>query len=126
VQHILKYRPSPNFLVISGDDQTTLGAIAYGGDGVISVISNAYPHEWSTMVRAALEGDYAKARNFNDMLQDIHPFLYCEGNPVGIKAACSVLGFCENNFRLPLVPMSAGNFEKLKIEMEKVGLLQVF
>jgi 4-hydroxy-tetrahydrodipicolinate synthase len=117
-QYLLKHRPSEDFLVLSGDDQITLGMLACGADGVISVIANAYPAEFSAMVRTALDGDLATAQFFNNMLHDIHPLLYAEGNPVGIKAAVSILGICENHFRLPLTPLSEANFEKLKKEME--------
>jgi 4-hydroxy-tetrahydrodipicolinate synthase len=112
-QYILKHRASEDFLVISGDDQITLGMIACGGDGVISVIANSHPEEFSTMVRAALSNDYATARYYNDLLHDIHPLLYCEGNPVGIKAAMAIKGLCQNELRLPLVPLSKGNYDKL-------------
>jgi 4-hydroxy-tetrahydrodipicolinate synthase len=117
--YIIKHRPSEDFLVISGDDPITLGIMACGGDGVISVIANSHPAEWSGMINAAMKGYNAKARFYNDMLQDIHNLLYVEGNPVGIKAAMNILGYCENECRLPLVPMSKGNFEKLKLEMQK-------
>lgn len=120
-QYILKHRPSEDFLVISGDDQITLGMLACGGDGVISVIANAYPKEFSTMTRAALSGDYKTACHYNDMLHDVHPLLYVEGNPVGVKAAVSILGLCENYLRLPLVPLSENNLEKLRHEMKLVG-----
>ena len=120
-QYIIKHRPSEDFLVISGDDQVTLGMIACGGDGVISVIANSHPAEFSGMVNAGLKNHFAKARHFNDMLHDIHPWLYVEGNPVGIKAAVNILGLCENELRLPLVPMSDGNYAKLKNEMEKAA-----
>ncbi len=116
-QYILKHRPSKDFLVISGDDQITLGMIACGGDGVISVIANAYPKEFAGMTRAAMSGDYKTAQHFNDLLHDVHPLLYIEGNPVGIKAAVSMMGLCENYLRLPLVPLSDSNIEKLKKEM---------
>jgi 4-hydroxy-tetrahydrodipicolinate synthase len=118
-QYILKHRPTEDFLVISGDDQITLGMLACGGDGVISVIANAFPAEWSGMVTAMMEEDYATARHYNDMLHDIHPLLYVEGNPVGIKAAMSILGLIDNTLRLPLVPMSAKNFEQLKRQIEQ-------
>jgi 4-hydroxy-tetrahydrodipicolinate synthase len=120
-QYIIKHRPTEDFLVISGDDQITLGMIACGGDGVISVIANSHPAEFSGMVRSALNNDYATARFYNDMLHDVHPLLYAEGNPVGIKAAVSILGLCENELRLPLVPMLGGNYDKLKIEMAKAN-----
>jgi 4-hydroxy-tetrahydrodipicolinate synthase len=118
-QYIIKHRPSDNFLVISGDDQITLGMLGCGGDGVISVISNAYPQEWAAMVRSALSGDYATARQLNNQLHDIHPLLYCEGNPVGIKAAMAIKGFCANELRLPLTPLSQNNYEKLALEIQK-------
>jgi 4-hydroxy-tetrahydrodipicolinate synthase len=116
-QYIIKHRASEDFLVLSGDDQITLGMIACGGEGVISVIANSHPKEFSNMVRAALNNDYAQARVLNNQLHDIHPLLYCEGNPVGIKAAMTILGFCENHLRLPLVPMGKANYDKLASEI---------
>ncbi|MBL7814031.1 MAG: 4-hydroxy-tetrahydrodipicolinate synthase [Saprospiraceae bacterium] len=118
-QYIIKHRASEDFLVLSGDDQITLGMIACGGDGVISVIANSHPAEFSGMVRAALAGDLTTARRLNDQLHDVHPLLYCEGNPVGIKAAMNILGLCDNQLRLPLVPMGKGNYDKLAAEIEK-------
>lgn len=118
-QYIIKHRASEDFLVLSGDDQITLGMIACGGDGVISVIANSHPAEFSEMVRAGLKGDFAKARQLNDLLHDIHPLLYCEGNPVGIKAAMNILGLCQNELRLPLVPMGKANYDKLALEIQK-------
>jgi 4-hydroxy-tetrahydrodipicolinate synthase len=114
-QYIIKHRPSEDFLVISGDDQITLGMVACGGDGVISVIANSHPTEFSGMIQAALNNDFSTARFYNDMLHDVHPLLYAEGNPV------SILGLCENELRLPLVPMLGGNYDKLKIEMAKAN-----
>ena len=118
-QYIIKHRASEDFLVLSGDDQITLGMVACGGDGVISVIANSHPTEFSGMVRAAFKGDYAEARRLNDMLHDIHPLLYCEGNPVGIKAAMNIIGLCEYELRLPLVPMGKSNYDKLAAEIAK-------
>ena len=71
------------------------------------------------MVSAGLKNHFAIARGYNDMLHDVHPWLYVEGNPVGIKAAVHILGLCENELRLPLVPLSQGNYDKLRGEMEK-------
>lgn len=121
-QYIIKHRASEDFLVLSGDDQITLGMIACGGDGVISVIANAHPKEFSGMVRAALNNDYAQARILNNQLHDIHPLLYCEGNPVGIKAAMNILGLCENHLRLPLVPMGKANYDKLASEIAQAKI----
>ncbi len=118
-QYIIKHRASEDFLVLSGDDQITLGMIACGGDGVISVIANSHPAEFSGMVRAALKNDFAQARVLNNLLHDIHPLLYCEGNPVGIKAAVNIIGLCENYLRLPLTPMGKSNYDKLTLEIQK-------
>jgi len=115
---MIKDRPD-HFSILSGDDPTCLPLIACGGDGVISVIANAYPRAFSGMVSAALEGDLKTANQLNEALMDIHQWLYCEGNPVGIKATLEQLGFCKRNVRLPLVPLSDKNFENLKIEMSR-------
>ncbi len=117
---LIKNRPE-HLLVLSGDDPLTLPLIASGGDGVISVIANAYPSSFSDMVRAALNGDFDTARRLNLDLLDIHPWLYCDGNPAGIKAAMHLLGLCNNELRIPLTPVSDATFENLKKEMQKVG-----
>lgn len=116
---ILKRRPE-GFLVISGDDPLTLPMLGCGGDGVISVIGNAYPAEFSEMVHAGLRGDFETARRLNDVLLDVHPWLYAEGNPAGIKAAMEILGFCGRQVRLPLVALSETTKAKLQQEMQKV------
>lgn len=118
---IMKHRP-PGFLVLSGDDQLTLPLIGAGADGVISVIANAFPFEFSSMVRNALEGDYAAARHYNNLLLDVHPWLYVDGNPPGIKAALELLGFCKRDVRLPQVPVSETTYNALKKEMEALAL----
>ncbi len=115
---IIKDKPA-NFLVISGDDPTALGLIACGGDGVISVIGNAFPAQFSDMIRAALSGDFATAAQLNLQLINVHDWLYVDGNPVGIKAALNILGYCNTDVRLPLAPMSQPNFNQLKKEVEK-------
>lgn len=120
---ILK-RKNPDFLLLSGDDPTALPLITCGGQGVISVIANAYPQVFSDMVRAALEGKLEKARGLNNKLLDIHHWLYIDGNPCGIKAAMEVLGLCSREVRLPLVPMSESNFDRLQQEMMKAGKSQ--
>ncbi|NUN99069.1 MAG: 4-hydroxy-tetrahydrodipicolinate synthase [Saprospiraceae bacterium] len=117
---ILKRRPE-GFLVISGDDPLTLPILGCGGDGVISVIGNAYPAQFSEMVHAGLRGDFETARSLNDALLDVHPWLYTEGNPAGIKAALEILGFCTRQVRLPLVALSEATKEKLQQEMHQVA-----
>lgn len=120
VNTILKYRPS-DFLVISGDDPSTLAMMAHGADGVISVISNAYPHEWSDMVRACRNKDYKKAAHLFLLLHDLHDWLYIDGNPCGIKGALKALGLIGSmNVRLPLVPMQEDHYQSLVSEMTKI------
>lgn len=120
INKILKYRPK-DFLVLSGDDPSTLAMMAHGADGVISVISNAYPHEWSDMVRACRNRDFQKAARLYTQVQDIHPWLYVDGNPCGIKGALKHLGLISTmEVRLPLVPMQTENYNALIMEMGKV------
>ena len=116
---ILKHAPE-HFAVTSGDDPLTLARIACGGHGGISVIANALPSHFSRMVRAALDGDFATARQLNFDQLDVHPLLYVENNPVGIKAAVSMLGLCENHLRVPLVPLTEPNRERLRKRLAEV------
>lgn len=119
IQKILKDRPE-GFLVLSGDDPTTLATIGCGGDGVISVIANTLPGPFSDMVRAALDGAYPTAQQLNLSMFDLHPLLYVDGNPAGVKACLHILGLCENELRLPLTPVTEATFAKLKKELGKV------
>lgn len=105
VMEILNKRKK-GFLVISGDDALTLPMIAAGADGVISVVANAFPGEFTIMVKLALAGDFTKAREIHYALLEIINSLFVDGNPAGIKAALSVLNLCQNNLRLPLVKVN--------------------
>ena len=116
---ILKNKPD-SLAVLSGDDALTIPLMSLGATGVISVIANAFPFEFSEMVAAANEGDYGVARHFHELLLDIHPHLYLEGNPCGIKAAMHILGICENEVRLPLVPVSKETYQQLEEEIGNV------
>lgn len=116
---LIKYRPD-HLLVLSGDDPLTLPIIACGGHGVISVIANAMPREWSAMTRAALSGDLDTARRLNNQLLDIHPWLYIEGNPSGVKGLMEYLGLCSKEVRLPMAPISEANLKALVSEVEKM------
>ncbi len=115
---IIKSRPD-GFLVMSGDDPTALGLMACGGNGVISVIANAFPREMSQMVRLALANDFQQARKIHLDLLSLHHWLYVEGNPVGVKAAMQIMGFCSREVRLPLAQLSDPNFRKLQDELER-------
>jgi 4-hydroxy-tetrahydrodipicolinate synthase len=116
---VIKHRPA-GFLVLSGDDTLTLPIIACGGNGVISVIANALPEQFSSMVRAALGGDYETARRINLDLHDIHPLLYVDGNPSGIKAVLKIMGICSGEVRSPLMPVRDSTYDRLKVELEKM------
>lgn len=105
IMHIINNKPK-GFLVLSGDDALTLPHIAAGGDGVISVIGNAFPKRFSRMVHAAMEGDMVQARKDHYDLFELIPLLFAEGNPAGIKRVLSTLGICKEHLRLPLVPVS--------------------
>jgi 4-hydroxy-tetrahydrodipicolinate synthase len=105
VMEIIQKRPE-GFLVVSGDDGITLPMIAAGGDGVISVIGNAYPAIMSLMTAAALGGSYEKARDLHYRLFPMIRALFKEGNPAGVKAAMEIQGWIENVLRLPLIPVS--------------------
>jgi len=109
-----------HFSVLSGDDPTSFPFISVGGEGVISVIANAYPKEFAGVVHNAMKGNTEKARQYNEMLIDIHQWLYKDGSPSGIKAAMNILGLCENELRLPLVPCSNATISGLKSEMAKL------
>ena len=110
-----------DFLCISGDDVITLPFIAAGGDGLISVVGNAYPRLASNMVHAAMQDDMAEARKLHYQLLPIIPLLFKEGNPAGVKEIMQMMDICENHVRLPLVTVSeelkgdlAKEFEQLK------------
>jgi 4-hydroxy-tetrahydrodipicolinate synthase len=116
---ILKNKPE-DFFVTSGDDEVALPMIAVGGHGGISVIANALPQQFSNIVKYALEGDYAKARELNYLIYDLHKWLYIEGNPVGIKTALEILGYGTNEVRLPLSPISSENYRLLERTLRKI------
>ncbi len=99
---IIKYKPK-DFLVISGDDNLTLPMVACGADGVISVVANAYPKDFSEMVRQILAGNVKEAQKLHYKLTDITEQLFADGNPAGIKAVLELKDICKAHLRLPLV-----------------------
>ncbi len=101
IMKVIKNKPK-GFMVISGDDNLTLPVIAAGGDGVISVVANAFPKEYSEMVRLSLKHKFDKAQELHYSLIDITDQLFADGNPGGIKYALSILKKCEAYVRLPL------------------------
>ena len=113
IMRIVKERPK-NFLVISGDDLITLPLISFGCDGVISVVAQAFPKDFSSMVDEALKGNFDAAQKLHYKLLDFMELFFAEGSPAGVKAALNILGICENVLRLPLVPVSDGLYKKIK------------
>lgn len=111
---------SKDFLVISGDDAITQPFIAVGGDGVISVVGNAYPKLFSEMVHATLSDEMDKARELHYKILPIIPMMFEEGNPGGVKEVLKKLNICENYVRLPLVCVSDGLKSKLLKEAAKL------
>lgn len=105
IMKIIKNKPS-DFVVLSGDDGLTLPMIHMGAEGVISVIGQSHPKEYSDMVSFGLSGNQEIANQLHNKLYDFYVPLYAEGNPVGIKACLELLGICKSQVRLPLVEAS--------------------
>lgn len=103
IDDIIKNKPS-HFDVISGDDGITFPLITLGAVGVISVIGNALPKEFSRMVRLALNGDYKNALEIHHKFTELFGLLFVDGNPAGVKAMLNIMGLIQNQLRLPLVP----------------------
>lgn len=113
---ILRKKPE-GFHLVSGDDEYTLPVTLAGGNGVISVIGQAYPEEFSTMVQLAFDGKVSEAYEIHNRLVDLTRLIFAEGNPCGIKAVLAEKGLVKNHLRLPLVPASEGLYAKIKAEM---------
>ncbi len=112
IMEIVKNKPD-GFKVLSGDDALTLPLISIGVEGVISVVANAFPDRFSTMVRQALQGNFSKAKSIHYELIDIINQLFADGNPAGVKKALSLLNITEDYLRLPLVEVNQDVAEKL-------------
>lgn len=121
IMDIIRDRP-PDFRVLSGDDALTVAVVALGGDGLVSVVSNEAPGLTRTMVDAALEGDFKKARELHYKLLPLMNGNFLESNPIPVKAALAMMGMIEENYRLPLVPMAPANREKFAKIVEELGL----
>ena len=112
VDEIIKNKPD-NFDVISGDDALTFSMIASGAAGVISVIGNALPKEFSRMIRLEFNGEYEPARKVHHMFTELYSLLFVDGNPAGCKALLNDMGMIENVLRLPLVPTTITTKQKM-------------
>lgn len=121
IDMIVKLRPK-DFFVLSGDDTITFPLMAMGADGVISVVGNAYPEAFGRMVHLIEQQDFRAALEIHHLFKELYPLLFVDGNPVGIKCVMTLLGQLEaENLRLPLVPMSTPNREKVKVQVEEIA-----
>ncbi len=112
IMKIAKDKPA-GFELISGDDALALPMISTGGAGVISVIGNAFPRQFSEMIRLALDDHWEEARSILFTMLDIIDQLFIEGSPAGVKAALNILNICENQVRLPLTTVSRTTYGRL-------------
>ncbi len=117
--YIIKNKPK-DFIVLSGEDALTLPLMSVGVSGVISVVANAFPREFSTMVQLALQNNFNEAEKIHYRLLEFIDNLFVEGNPAGIKEALSIMEIIENNLRLPLVNVSGKTHQKLKELISKI------
>lgn len=112
VDDIIKNKPD-GFDVISGDDALTFPMVASGAAGVISVIGNALPKEFSRMIRYEFRGEYEPARRIHHKFTELYKLLFVDGNPAGVKALLHEMGMIENVLRLPLVPTRIATMQKM-------------
>ena len=115
---ILRDRPD-EFLVVSGDDALALPQMGCGMDGVISVVANSFPREFSDMIRLCLKQDFAAAKKINDILIDAYHLMFEENNPAGVKAFLFEMGLLENVMRLPVTPLSGVLHQGVKKYLNK-------
>ncbi|MEO6219975.1 MAG: dihydrodipicolinate synthase family protein, partial [Ginsengibacter sp.] len=118
INYIIKNKPA-NFMVISGDDPITLPMIACGAEGLISVVANAYPLDYSNMVRLCLQGKFKEAQSLHYKYTDIITSMFTEGSPSGVKAYLAEMGLCKNILRMPVWPVSAAHQANIKELMKK-------
>lgn len=121
VDEIIKGKPD-RFDIISGDDALTFSMIASGAAGVISVIGNALPREFSRMIRLEFQGEYEAARRIHHMFTELYSLLFVDGNPAGVKALLNDMGYIENVLRLPLVPTTIKTKEKMADILKEIRI----
>jgi len=123
IMEVLHHRPA-GFGVWSGDDNLTLPLVALGADGIISVVSNEVPKEFSAMVRLALRGKYDKAREQHYRLLHLMNINFIESNPIPVKAAMAKMGLLEEVYRLPLTHLSEAARAKLEKVLQQLRLVK--
>ena len=119
IMQIIKNKPD-NFKVFSGDDALTFPMIALGVEGVISVVANAFPDKFSSMVNMVKKGEIDEARDIHYTLLDFIDMLFADGNPAGVKAALEIIGIMGNNLRLPMVSVNHELYLNIASEIEKI------
>jgi 4-hydroxy-tetrahydrodipicolinate synthase len=119
IMRIIKSKPD-NFNVISGDDMLTIPIVASGGSGVISVLANAFPAATSDLVTNALKSNYKSAREIQLRYLEMIELLFIDGNPSGVKAMLNIMGLCQNNLRLPLVPVNRAIYTRIQKAIEEI------
>jgi 4-hydroxy-tetrahydrodipicolinate synthase len=119
----LKLLVKKGFLFLSGEDATAVGFNAMGGNGIISVSSNILPKMVSDLQKATALLDYKTAVKIQDQLTNFHSAMFCETNPIPVKYALSLMGFCENEIRLPLCAPSLDAQNRIKAEMKNLNLI---
>ncbi|MCP4910682.1 MAG: 4-hydroxy-tetrahydrodipicolinate synthase [Bacteroidetes bacterium] len=119
IMEIISSKPH-DFNVLSGDDALTFPMVALGAKGVISVVANSFPAEFSTMVKHALNGENAAARKIHYSLLSFIDMIFREGNPAGVKAALEIQGIMKNNLRLPMVPVTKLLYDEISQEVNKL------
>lgn len=121
VDEIIKNKPK-DFDVISGDDALTFPMISCGAVGVISVIGNALPREFSKMIRLQMKGEYDGARKIHHRFTDLFSLLFVDGNPAGVKAMLHEMGYINNVLRLPLVPTRISTLQRMTEIMKELKI----
>lgn len=112
IERLLREKPE-NFKVLSGDDGMTYPLMTLGAEGVISVLGNAYPADFSEMVHLCLEGNYIEAVDYHYKFRDIIRLLFADGNPAGVKCVMHDMGLIENELRLPLIPVTDSTADEI-------------
>jgi 4-hydroxy-tetrahydrodipicolinate synthase len=120
IMRIIKGKPD-NFSVISGDDMMTIPIIASGGSGLISVLANAFPAATTELVTNSLKSNFKSAREIQLRYLEMTELLFIDGNPAGVKAMLSIMNLCQNNLRLPLVPVNRNIYTRIQKAIEEVN-----
>lgn len=119
IMKIIRDKPD-NFLVISGNDMDALPVMASGGAGLISVLANAFPADWSEMVSQALKSNFKVAREIHFRYMEMIELLFADGNPAGVKAMMNSMGLCQNTLRLPLTPVNRSVAARVTKAVEQI------